>query len=151
MPLKCQGFSGDLRATLGWIVDDAGEPRLVTQSGLCTVDTLEALRKKAHDEAPVVRRPDGREVCDVDAAQCYALALNVEGGERYLFLKKACRLGHRQACDAAIELATSVQDKAGLQELQQLHNRSSPGATSAPADKPAPPPATPGKRRPLGT
>ncbi len=114
--------TGDVRATLAWVVAEAGEPRLVTRSGVCeTGDGATLTVKKTQPAfAPVDAGAPTIDGCEVDGAACFKLAMSVEGGERFLYLKKACRLGHRAACDEGIAMAEGVGDRASMKDLDAV-------------------------------
>lgn len=109
--------SGDIRATLAWVVTERNEPRLVTRSGLCEPTTAAELKKRRQQEAPPADQGD---VCEHDAERCYQGARLAQGGERFLFLKKACLLGQPLACDEAIALARGVGDTVNAQSLRDI-------------------------------
>lgn len=145
-----------VRVTLAWVVSERGEPRLVTKSGLCVPGEADELKKKLRSAAIASAPPPADLDCDADPAGCYAAALKTVGGEKFLMMKKACRNRHRQACDEAIELATTVNDTASVEQLEKLRRSArlfdvppppDAGVTgSAPATSP-----TEGSRRPLKT
>ncbi len=124
------------------------EARLVTHTGLCETGTSAALTVQLKSKVVQEQLPGGQDVCEVDPGKCYALASQRQGGERFLFLKKACRIGHFLACDEAIKLAEGVKDTANVAMLQRYRE------TAKPMEKPMSVPAAvqprpDGKRKPL--
>lgn len=131
---------GVIRASLASQTKERGVPRLVTRSGDCVPMSAEdgerAIRgaRSARGE----RQAGGQttENCESDPSACYASARKVEGGERFLLMKKACRSGHGPACREAITLAEQVGDLAGSNQLREWATRATikttPTAEQAP-------------------
>jgi hypothetical protein len=143
---------GIIRASLASQNKERGVPRLVTRSGDCdpvTFDEGERAIRDARVErgqrqvAPVIS-----ESCERDPEACFASARAVEGGERFLLMKKACRSGHGLACKEAIVLAEQVGDDAGAKQLREWATRAT--VNPPPVDQPTPKPAGPdaGTERP---
>lgn len=150
---------GDLRLTLGNIVSERGEPRLVTRTGLCTASTAESAQKSFLARASENNTESNCE--DGKPAGCYADAQALEGGPRFVLLKKSCRYAHQRGCREAIAMAESVGDQDNVRTLKQWvdnHQKNrwevpDTGAASASPEKPAAAkisdqPQTPG-RKPL--
>ncbi|MEW5738857.1 MAG: S1C family serine protease [Myxococcota bacterium] len=139
--------SVDIRAMLAHLDSEEGVPRLVTRSGLCEPGTREEFAERLGKAAPPAQ------TCESDADQCFLLAAQAEGGERFVYLKKACKLGHARACDAALVLAQDVGDSANVQLLERLRQAAGPTpATSKPESSAEPakaPRTTDGKRKAL--
>ncbi len=144
-----------IRVTLAWMVSERGEPRLLTKTGPCEPGAADALvaKVKARQAATATMSAAKDVDCEADPAECYSAGLQSSGGERFVVMKKACRSGHRQACDDAIELAGAINDTAGVEQLEKLRKSSREfQAKSAPdaGTRMTPPTAVEGgPRRPL--
>lgn len=142
-----------IRVTLAWMVPERGEPRLLTKTGRCepgATDVLTAKVRAQRSAATMATAP--RELdCEKEPAECYAAAKTIAGGERFMLMKKACRSGHRQACDEAIELAAAINDKANVEQLEKLRKsaRVFDVVATPDAGTPVAPAPTGGPRRPL--
>lgn len=131
--------NGDVRATQAWVVTERGEARLMTHSGLCSTGTNTELQERVRDTLAAQQAKESQ-TCDLQPEPCYALALQSEGGERFLYFKKACQLGHLSACDEAISLAREVGDSASVKLLEKARKTAKPMAVpTTPAVAPAPP------------
>lgn len=140
------GFDDEgIRLTIASLETERGEPRLLTRSGLCEAGTSDALFAKAY---PTTQRDEA--VCESDPVGCFAAATQVEGGERFLLFKKACRLGHLAACEQALQLASEVGDQKSCQAIEEWKRAARPLEVPPPAKKPAASSSEPARRPHVG-
>jgi hypothetical protein len=144
-----------IRVTLAWVVPERGEPRLLTRTGRCESGAPDVLTAKIKTHRSTTMNTSvPREVdCEKDPGGCYAAARSVAGGERFVMMKKACRSGHRQACDEAIELAAGLNDTVNVDQLEKLRKSARVFDVVAVPDggTPVAPAPVGGARRPLKT
>lgn len=141
-----------IRVTLAWMVPERGEPRLLTKTGRCEPGDTAVLTAKVRAQRSATMATAPKELdCEKAPGECFAAAKTIAGGERFMLMKKACRSGHRQACDEAIELAAAINDKANVEQLEKLRKSARVFDIVATPDAGAPvaPAPTGGPRRPL--
>lgn len=125
---------GALRATLASRESEKGVARLVTRTGDCRPvaateaevavrDARASLSKAGNDDATPLD-------CDADPVKCFARGQQVEGGERYVLFKRACKAGHWEACTEALKLADSIGDGAAATQLKSWRKRATVGMAS---------------------
>lgn len=159
-PMVLMSFddTGDVRVTLATVTDEKGTPRLVTRTGTCEVGPDAQKKAQARVEQ---ERSTPKPSCEDSPAQCYAAAKATSGGERFLLLKKGCKLGHFRACVEGLDMAREVNDAANVTTLEQWKSTATPEPlgsstpttpvpTTPTPTTPAPTEVVPGRRKPLG-